>query len=251
MKRKKKHQEHGVSEKWAVPYADFLSLLLALFIALYAISAQNKAKVEALKKEFVKIFDFPRTSEPLPPTNKEDPIDNGKNNQNGNLKSTNPVNIENIPQISQLIQEGAILEQVEQGVTLQLPSSLTFGPNSAAIDNHEMRDYIRDIANVIKSLPPQVKINVRGYTDNAPLSGNLYPDHYRLASARAFNVMQLLIENGVDPNKISFTSFGSNNPLNPNNSIENRIRNNRVEIFLNTDEKGLKETRSILDRANK
>ena len=61
MAKKKKAQECPAGEKWAVPYADFLSLLLALFIALYAISAINKAKIEALKTEFIKIFDFPDT----------------------------------------------------------------------------------------------------------------------------------------------------------------------------------------------
>ena len=61
MAKKKKAQECPAGEKWAVPYADFLSLLLALFIALYAISATNKAKIEALKTEFIKIFDFPDT----------------------------------------------------------------------------------------------------------------------------------------------------------------------------------------------
>ena len=56
MAKKKKCPECPAGEKWAVPYADFLSLLLALFIALWAISETNPAKVEALKTEFVKIF---------------------------------------------------------------------------------------------------------------------------------------------------------------------------------------------------
>ena len=61
MAKKKKCPECPAGEKWAVPYADFLSLLLALFIALYAISAVNISKVEALKTEFIKIFEFPDT----------------------------------------------------------------------------------------------------------------------------------------------------------------------------------------------
>ncbi len=59
MGKKCKKQECPAGEKWAVPYADFLSLLLALFIALYAISAANTEKVKALKTEFIKIFDYP------------------------------------------------------------------------------------------------------------------------------------------------------------------------------------------------
>ena len=61
MAKKHKCPECPAGEKWAVPYADFLSLLLALFIALWAISKTNPAKVEALKTEFVKIFDYTAT----------------------------------------------------------------------------------------------------------------------------------------------------------------------------------------------
>ena len=61
MAKKHKCPECPAGEKWAVPYADFLSLLLALFIALWAISETNPAKVEALKTEFVKIFDYTTT----------------------------------------------------------------------------------------------------------------------------------------------------------------------------------------------
>ncbi|HHY2395027.1 TPA: flagellar motor protein MotB, partial [Campylobacter jejuni] len=61
MAKKHKCPECPAGEKWAVPYADFLSLLLALFIALWAISKTNPAKVEALKTEFVKIFDYTST----------------------------------------------------------------------------------------------------------------------------------------------------------------------------------------------
>ena len=63
MAKKHKCPECPAGEKWAVPYADFLSLLLALFIALWAISKTNPAKVEALKTEFVKIFDYTSTQQ--------------------------------------------------------------------------------------------------------------------------------------------------------------------------------------------
>ena len=58
MAKKKKCPECPAGERWAVPYADFLSLLLALFIALYAISSQNKDKLKALSKSFSEIFEF-------------------------------------------------------------------------------------------------------------------------------------------------------------------------------------------------
>ncbi|RDU74161.1 flagellar motor protein MotB [Helicobacter anseris] len=255
---KKKQQECPAGEKWAVPYADFLSLLLALFIALYAISAQNKAKVEALKLEFIKIFDSPPKPDTLQPVTNippnpgdiEETTDGEKSFQaqvSSAIKS-----VENIVQIEQLVQEGGVLEQIEQGVTLQLPSELIFDRESAAITSEEMRKYIRDIANIIKKLPQQVKINVRGYTDDTPLSSlSPYKNHFDLAAARASAIMNILIENGINPNMLSFSSYGKNNPLAPNNTIQNRIKNNRVEIFLSADPSSVKNIESLLDKYTK
>ncbi|MFY4845299.1 flagellar motor protein MotB, partial [Aliarcobacter butzleri] len=58
MAKKKCKCECPAGEKWAVPYADFLSLLLALFIALYALASINVEKQKALKEEFMKIYNF-------------------------------------------------------------------------------------------------------------------------------------------------------------------------------------------------
>lgn len=255
---KKKKQECPAGEKWAVPYADFLSLLLALFIALYAISAQNKAKVEALKLEFIKIFDSPPKPDTLQPITNippnpgdiEDVTDGEKSFQaqvSSALKS-----VESLVQIEQLIQEGGVLEQVEQGVTLQLPSELIFERESANITNNEMREYIRDIANIIKKFPPQVKINIRGYTDDSPLSPNSpFKTHFALAAARASTIMDLLIQNGINPRILSFSSYGKNNPIVPNNTIKNRMKNNRVEVFLSADPSSVKNIESLLDKARK
>ena len=223
MAKKNKKQECPAGERWAVPYADFLSLLLALFIALWALSAQNKAKVEALKLEFIKIFDSPPKPDTLQPITKIPPP---------------PGDIEEIT-------DG-------QKSNLRLPSDLLFERDSAKISSQEMRDYIRDIANIIKRFPSHVQVNVRGYTDDgsiSPASG--YSDHFTLAAARALIVMELLIKNGVDPKMLSFTSFGKNQPLVPNNSLANRAKNNRVDLFLSADPSSVKNIQSLLDTIKK
>ena len=258
MARKKKQPECPAGEKWAVPYADFLSLLLALFIALYAISAQNKSKVEALKQEFIRIFDAPPKPDtlqpvtPIPPNpgDIQDVTDGQKTSQAQNATAVRSV--ESIIQIEQLIQEGGVLEQVEQGVTLRLPSNLIFERNSAEITSQEMRDYIRDIAEIIKRFPPHVQINIRGYTDNGSLPKNSpYKSHFDLAAARAKAVMDVFIQSGINPSILSFTSYGINHPIAPNNSLRNRTKNNRVEIFFSADPNSVKNIQSILDSAKK
>ncbi|WP_205426728.1 flagellar motor protein MotB [Helicobacter suis] len=247
--KKAKPVECPAGERWAVPYADFLSLLLALFIALYAISVVNKSKVKALKKEFLKIFDYaprPDSVQPvitIPPapgdTQTSMETESSKANENSNRSQ---VTISKVGQ-------GVILEQIAQGVVLKLPSSLLFENSYDDTINATMREYIHRIAKIIHALPDQVDINVRGFTDNTPLPSNSrFKDHYALAASRAYKVMKVLLSDGIDPQKLSFTSYGKNDPIVPNNSLEERMQNNRVEIFFHADQQSVVKIRSILDR---
>lgn len=243
MAKKKKCPECPAGEKWAVPYADFLSLLLALFIALWAISSTSSADSEALKTEFVKIFDFTLTS-PLP-SNQDDINDSEVENESGAVSQTSSVTT---AEIQQMAEEGGILEQMEMGLSLRLPSNLFFESGSAEINNSDVYLYLQRMTAIIKKLPDYVKIDVRGYTDNASLPiGSRYKDNYELSSARSLAVMKNLIKNGISPERTSFSGYGEHQAVAPNDSPINRAKNNRVEIFFFVDQKDVPATQSILE----
>ncbi|MFC3848469.1 flagellar motor protein MotB [Helicobacter baculiformis] len=248
MAKKAKKVECPAGERWAVPYADFLSLLLALFIALYAISVVNKAKVKALKKEFLKIFDYAPVPDSVQPVIPIPPAPGDLENDIVEERKASAQPVRSQTTITK-IGEGSVLEQTDQGSVLKLPSSLIFtNPYSDTI-NAGMQEYIRRIAGIINALPGQVQINVRGYTDNTLIPPHLpFKDHYQLAASRASKVMRALIADGVNPQKLSYTSYGKNNPVAPNDSVENRMRNNRVEIFFSTNPENINQVRSILDK---
>ena len=243
MAKKKKCPECPAGEKWAVPYADFLSLLLALFIALWAISSTSSADSEALKTEFVKIFDFTLTS-PLS-SNQDDINDSEVENDSGAISQTSSVTT---AEIQQMAEEGGILEQMEMGLSLRLPSNLFFESGSAEINNSDVYLYLQRMTAIIKKLPDYVKIDVRGYTDNASLPiGSRYKDNYELSSARSLAVMKNLIKNGISPERISFSGYGEHQAVAPNDNPINRAKNNRVEIFFFVDQKDVPATQSILE----
>lgn len=137
MARKKKQAECPAGEKWAVPYADFLSLLLALFIALWAISESNPAKTEALKTEFIKIFDFTASS----------PLDRESDTHN---KDSAPANSE----VEELEREKVALDQKENNMILHLPAKVEFIRGSAEIISADMLVLIRRAGEIIKKMPP-------------------------------------------------------------------------------------------------
>lgn len=248
----KKCPECEAGEKWAVPTADFFSLLLALFIALYALASVNKEKMRAVKEEFVKIYDYAPAPEeispvtPMDPVSSEEPSDQGSSGklpiaQGGAVLDTtaslNDGKTEASSQEDEQMQnvsvgEGA-LDQSMDGVLLKLPATIPFRGANATLDDEEMYRFVKRVADIIKTLPPTVDISVRGYTDNQPLpAGSAYRDNLDLSSARAATVVRELIRNGVSPERLSSAGFGSGKPVAANVSESNRAKNRRVEFYM-------------------
>lgn len=243
MAKKKKCPTCPAGEKWAVPYADFLSLILALFIALWALSSTAAADAEVLKTEFMKVFDYTLTS-PLP-SDQEDINDSDTENESGAISQTSSITTADIEQMAE---EGGILEQMEMGMSLRLPSNIFFEAGSADITNSDVYLYLQRMSAIIKKLPDYAKIDVRGYTDNATLPvGSHYKDNYELSSARSLNVMKNLIKNGISAERISFSGYGEHQAIAPNDTLVNRAKNNRVEIFFFVDPKDAPAAQSILE----
>jgi chemotaxis protein MotB len=252
----KKCPECAAGEKWAVPTADFFSLLLALFIALYAIASVNKEKLKAVKEEFVKIYDYAPVAERINPVKEmvpdsENPDPDASGNpsgkalteQGGSVLMGEENNQEEVQDSINKIQqemknasngggEGP-LDQMMDGVLLKLPTSIPFRGANATIDDEEMRLFIRRVAYIINSLPSNVDISVRGYTDNQALpKGSSYRDNIELSSKRAETVMRELIQDGVTAERLSTAGFGSAKPVSENTSEENRAKNRRVELYM-------------------
>lgn len=223
---KKKAPECPVGERWAVPYADFLSLLLALFIALWAISESNPAKAEALKTEFIKIFDFTpsHTVEQESPNQKQHKGASQRNQDElAALKSLTTAQQETIQQLRQA------LDQSENQVALQLPARVEFEQGSAEIKSSDMHDFLRYMVEFTLRLPKSVQVEIRGYTDNSDSATN----SFNLGYERAKNVAEYFLNGGVSVKNLSIKSFGLNMPLENNDASS--LKNNRAEIYYKID----------------
>ena len=275
-KKCKKCPECAAGEKWAVPTADFFSLLLALFIALYAIASVNKEKLRAVKEEFVKIYDYapaPETTSPVIPMEAEvKPVPDASANPAGQMPVADGGSLlTGDPQIQQSIEKmmsklkqdlgdqagsgAGPLDETIDGVLLKLPVSIPFRGSDATVDDEEKHMFLRRIAEIINTLPASVDISVRGYTDNAqlPISGR-YQDNLELSSARATNVVRELIRDGVSTERLSSAGFGEANPIASNAREEDRIKNRRVEFYMFVSDKKAvepKKQQTVLDALGK
>lgn len=235
---KKKQQECPAGERWAVPYADFLSLLLALFIALWAISESNPSKAEALKTEFIKIFDFTpsQTVEQETPNQKQHKgASQKRQDELEALKSLTTAQQETIQQLRQA------LDQSENQVALQLPARVEFERGSAEIKTGDVADFIKYMVEFSLQLPSTVQIEIRGYTDNSDTATN----SFNLGYERAKNVAQYFLNGGVSVKNLSIKSFGLNSPLENNDASS--PKNNRAEIYYKIDIIDSEVQKSVLE----
>lgn len=235
MAKKHKCPECPAGEKWAVPYADFLSLLLALFIALYAISASNTEKVKALKTEFVKIFDYapkPEQAQPVItiPPNPGEVTDVDDNEKQASLAGSS-IEKQSQDSVAEIMQQGGVLEQIEDGIVLKLPTNLLFKPDSDSLEDQDSLLFLKRIVQIIQKLPPNVKIDIRGFANNPNIANTKYKNDYELAAARALNVMDLLIKDGISPNSIFFSSQGQFGKKIQGNEEKQITQGNRVEFY--------------------
>ena len=82
------------------------------------------------------------------------------------------------------------------------------------------------------STRPGLSLEVSGHTDNVPISTSRFPSNWELSAARASRVARYVIENGIDPSRISVRGYANQRPRLPNSSVDNRSSNRRVEIRL-------------------
>ncbi|EHZ4885219.1 flagellar motor protein MotB [Campylobacter lari] len=239
MGKKHKCPECPAGEKWAVPYADFLSLLLALFIALWAISESNPAKTEALKTEFVKIFEFTASS----PLEKESEVHNKYSApSNANVEELEKLKKLSITQQENIEKLKAALDQRENNVVLNLPARVEFTRGSTQIDSTDVQDFLKRISEVLKRMPTQAQIEIRGYTDASDKDPKR---NFDLASKRAQVVADYLVSSGINSSQLVVVSYGDNYPLTQNKEDE---MNNRVEFYIRVDSSDNTIKQSVLDR---
>ncbi|MBK3333151.1 flagellar motor protein MotB [Persephonella atlantica] len=215
MARKKKEECPSVPA-WLISFSDLMSLLLTFFILLYSMSVLDIKKLMKFLWYFQgeKVLQYTKTVSLLPPISML-PKDMALNLKE-RIKKVLPVHAYQI-------------EVIEDYVLLRLFNDVIFEKNSAQL-SEEAKKALRSIAVALKALSKnEIEIRVEGHTDITPPKG---VDPWELSVKRAVNVAQFLINNGVDPKKISATGYGNTKPIYTWNHPLLRRRNNRVEIII-------------------
>ena len=220
---KKKKCECPAGEKWAVPYADFLSLLLALFIALYALASVNMEKQKALKEEFIKIYKFPSANIVEEQTKQEKAMTDELSDDNVEGKKVIVHTLENKDEQEQDQDKGANLIELPNGSLMSVPAHLAFENGKSEITSVFANDFLSNLAKLINAMPEDTEINVKGYAQDSEVKNSKHKDALELSTARANNVIRELVKYNVKPSRLYSSGFGSNK--------ESTLKDKSVVVF--------------------
>lgn len=255
-RRQHDHDEH-MDESWLIPYADILTLLLALFIVLFASSSVDAKKFQEIMVSFNSVLSG---GEGVFETGTVVPIgvdagEKGRNDNNeGNPEKNRNELTEEQKELQEKIQEETLqLENLKQkidayieenGLNSQLTTELNnfqlvlrisdnalFAPGSAQVKEDSKKLAIA-ISKMLETYP-QYQIVVSGHTDDVPIRNAQFQDNWDLSAGRALNFMRILMSNEkLDPARFSSKVHGEYSPIDTNDTSEGRGANRRVEVSI-------------------
>ncbi len=231
-------------ERWLVSYADLMTLLFAFFVVMYAISSVNEGKYKVLSDSLNKVFSDTNLSTELMQTG--EPAQHSAPSVIDFQQSAKSVDTEQGDSYTKeiedkirerfagLLNEDAFdVETGEDWMEITLPAQLLFGSGAANFRSGNEKLVAELMAGIVAVIGPlEEPLSVEGFTDNVPLAGGVFPTNWELAGARAATVARALIDNGIDPARVSAVSYGENYPLATNATAAGRASNRRVALVI-------------------
>ncbi|MFE8701457.1 flagellar motor protein MotB [Cytobacillus sp. FJAT-54145] len=246
---KKHHHEEHVDESWLIPYADLLTLLLALFIVLFAMSSVDAQKFQALSKAFNEVFtggtgvmEFPS---PMP---QEGATEMDEQEKEKEPTTPEPDGAEKAQQADQLelqsiqakvnayIKKKNLADKLEtsltdEGLLVSIRDNVLFESGSDEVRTQDLQ-IAKEISELLVMNPPR-NIIISGHTDNVPIRNARFESNWELSVMRAINFMKITLQNDkLDPSWFSAKGFGEFKPIASNDTAEGRGKNRRVEILI-------------------
>jgi len=267
MARKHKHEEHANHEAWAIPYGDLITLLLAFFVVMYAISSINEGKFRVLSDSLQAAFrGTPKSLDPVQMGEKvrgsgadiamtivqQSMIEGQPRNMleavhvsgaNSSLPQNDPLPADH-PIAQQLKKVADELETALQSLVdanlvavrrhefwleVEVKTDILFASGEANLSDKAI-PALDALASTLVKYPNPVR--VEGHTDNRPISTRYYPSNWELSAARAASVVHRFARAGLDGKRLSVIGFGENRPTQSNDTSAGRVANRRVVIVI-------------------
>ncbi len=234
-------EEHANTERWLITYADMITLLMAFFIMMYAMSVVDLQKFEALAHAMGTAFGGGAREKgaghPASPGvlgGARAPMGTGVAAPLSNRATlVNAIRARVAQSLPPRLRDSVHVVHRGGTVTIRVKAdAITFAAGRATLTE--------DARRILDAIGPALQeadspIQVEGHTCDLPISTDRFPSNWELSAQRAGYVMAHLVRRGwVPPERISAAGFADTRPLAPNTSEANRRRNRRVDIVVST-----------------
>jgi chemotaxis protein MotB len=191
--------------RWVISYADFVTILFALFIVMWALSGGVEIKTNKDKNLLTKAIEKAEV-----------------------IAVKNPIEeiIEKNPQLA----ENFTIIKDKKGIILRGENTIFFDEGSAELKEDGIK-ILNELAISLKEL--NAPLIIEGHTDSTPINTEKYPSNWELSTARATNIVKYFIKHcGYTPNRLSAVGYGEFAPIVANDNVKNKAKNRRVDIIL-------------------
>lgn len=221
-RNRRQDDETDSADRWLVSYADFITLLFAFFVVMYALSLQG-GQYQDLSESFDQAV--------------------GKKPPSAKTANAAVVPTKAVPEADEMqliaeqlakrlsitLQQGAAqVRHLPQAIHIEFDAGILFAPAEANLSPAAL-SALRSVADVLQAYP-QHTVQVIGHTDTLDIRSLQYPSNWELSAARASSVVRLFVEGGISDQRLVAIGRGATQPVASNTSAEGRLRNRRVEI---------------------
>ena len=234
--KRKKEPEHQSHERWLVSYADFITLLFAFFVVMFATSQVNKKKVTWIAAYFAAYIKGGNAgaAEVLRdlPANFDEVLPPKPSAEDAAMAQLAPVHQQLSQELTQEIGEGKVaLSMQPRGLVLSLREAALFPPGQDTF-NPEALPILSKVAAALSKLPRQ-PVRLEGHSDNIPIETGRFPSNWELSAARANVVLELFCGRfELQAERFAVAGYADYRPVSANDTSEGRASNRRVDIVI-------------------
>lgn len=236
-RRRRIASDHDNHDRWLISYADFITLLFAFFVVMYAVSAVNESKYRVLASSLGDAFGRSSASEvpvpqlptaTLPPEVSQRTLKQQQAIEEQAHMTEVAGNLLDV--MAPLVKEGKVrVTQSRRGVSIEINANVLFEPGRAELEPQSLA-VLRAVANTLKNEP--FNLEITGHTDVVPISNSVFASNWELSAVRATSVVRLLADNGIATERLLAIGREASKPIDSNETAEGRARNRRVELMI-------------------
>src|ERR1700742_3638760 len=232
--RRRRHTSHVNHERWLVSYADFITLLFAVFVVLYAAAHVDNTRIgdisHAIHDAFRNLGVFKTTNSH---SSTSGPEIVALNRDVTGETGTDPAELRRLfanTLSSEISKKQAELRDGPDGLVISLQEIGLYDQGSDVL-KEAATDPLSRVAEVLK--PTKLRIRIEGHTDDIPIHNARFASNWELSSSRATGLVRFFIEQyGLDPQRLAAAGYAEYHPIQPNTTPEGRRLNRRVDIVV-------------------